>query len=192
MAHRTRLAPGFESKNAITSTLQSFICHLWLADSRGENYPGNEVAEKQPIRHCTRRCHASSSPLNSRKWQYNFSSDWSQLTSNVSHLTGAFVIGTTSTEAKAAKAREAGADEVILYSQKDFVEEVNRITEGKGVNAIYDGVGKTTFLKSKQIVISLRSPSRNSQYCCYTGQCSWTACTIPVDQFTIFPLLIMF
>ena len=59
------------------------------------------------------------------------------------------MIGTTSTEAKAAKAKEAGADEVILYSQKDFVEEVNRITDGKGVNAIYDGVGKTTFLKSK-------------------------------------------
>lgn len=59
------------------------------------------------------------------------------------------MIGTTSTEVKAAKAREAGADEVILYSQKDFVEEVNRITDGKGVNAIYDGVGKTTFLKSK-------------------------------------------
>ena len=59
------------------------------------------------------------------------------------------MIGTTSTEAKAAKAREAGADEVILYSQKDFVEEVNRITGGKGVNAIYDGVGKTTFHKSK-------------------------------------------
>ena len=58
--------------------------------------------------------------------------------------TGAFVIGTTSTEAKAAKARESGADEVILYSQKDFVEEVNRITDGKGVNVIYDGVGKTT------------------------------------------------
>lgn len=43
------------------------------------------------------------------------------------------MIGTTSTEAKASKAREAGADEVILYSQKDFVEEVNRITDGKGV-----------------------------------------------------------
>ena len=54
------------------------------------------------------------------------------------------MIGTTSTEAKAAKARESGADEVILYSQKDFVEEVNRITDGKGVNVIYDGVGKTT------------------------------------------------
>ena len=54
------------------------------------------------------------------------------------------MIGTTSTEAKAAKARESGADDVILYSQKDFVEEVNRITDGKGVNVIYDGVGKTT------------------------------------------------
>ena len=64
-------------------------------------------------------------------------------------FSGAFVIGTTSTEAKAAKAKDSGADEVILYSQKDFVEEVNRITDGKGVNAIYDGVGKTTFLKSK-------------------------------------------
>lgn len=62
-------------------------------------------------------------------------------------ITGAFVIGTTSTEAKAAIAREAGADEVILYSQKDFVEEVNRITDGKGVNVIYDGIGKTTFEK---------------------------------------------
>jgi len=66
---------------------------------------------------------------------------------NTTFITGAFVIGTTSTEAKAAIAREAGADEVILYSQKDFVEEVNRITDGKGVNVIYDGIGKTTFQK---------------------------------------------
>lgn len=63
------------------------------------------------------------------------------------HFSGAFVIGTTSTEAKAAKAREAGADEVILYSQRDFAEEVNRITDGKGVNVIYDGIGKKTFEK---------------------------------------------
>ena len=66
-------------------------------------------------------------------------------------LTGAFVIGTTSTEAKAAKAKEAGADEVILYSQKDFVEEVNRITDGNGVNVIYDGIGKTTFEKGNSM-----------------------------------------
>ena len=66
------------------------------------------------------------------------------------------MIGTTSTEAKAAIAKEAGADEVILYSEKDFVEEVNRITDGKGVNAIYDGVGKTTFLKSKYLFMGNR------------------------------------
>ena len=75
--------------------------------------------------------------------------DSNQLIIQYFPFSGAFVIGTTSTEAKAAIAREAGADEVILYSQTDFVEEVNRITDGKGVNAIYDGVGKTTFLKSK-------------------------------------------
>ena len=57
------------------------------------------------------------------------------------------MIGTTSTEVKAAKARKTGADEVILYSQKDFAEEVNRITDGEGVNVIYDGIGKKTFEK---------------------------------------------
>ncbi|XP_068730508.1 quinone oxidoreductase 1-like isoform X2 [Montipora capricornis] len=60
---------------------------------------------------------------------------------------GAYVIGTCSTKDKAKKAKEAGADEVILYKEKDFVDEVKRITEGKGVNVIYDGIGKSTFSK---------------------------------------------
>ncbi|CAH3032934.1 unnamed protein product [Pocillopora meandrina] len=60
---------------------------------------------------------------------------------------GGYVIGTTSTKEKATKAKACGADEVILYSNQDFVQEVNRITEGTGVNVIYDGVGKTTFYK---------------------------------------------
>lgn len=60
---------------------------------------------------------------------------------------GAYVIGTTSTEEKAVKAKACGADEVILYSNQDFVQEVNGITGGAGVNVIYDGVGKTTFYK---------------------------------------------
>lgn len=64
-------------------------------------------------------------------------------------LIGAYVIGTASTEEKANKAKACGADEVILYSQKDFVEEVRKITEGAGVNVIYDGVGKATFDKGK-------------------------------------------
>lgn len=61
---------------------------------------------------------------------------------------GAKAIGTVSTEAKAKLAREAGADEVILYTQQDFEEEVRRITDGKGVQVAYDSVGQTTFLKS--------------------------------------------
>ena len=61
---------------------------------------------------------------------------------------GARVIGTVSTEAKAALARTAGADEVILYTQQDFEAEVKRITGGTGVPVVYDSVGKTTFDKS--------------------------------------------
>ncbi len=60
---------------------------------------------------------------------------------------GARVIGTVSTEAKAALARQAGADEVILYTKQDFVAEVRRLTGGKGVRAVFDGVGQSTFLK---------------------------------------------
>jgi NADPH2:quinone reductase len=62
-------------------------------------------------------------------------------------MLGATVIGTVSTEEKAALAREAGAAHVILYSTQDFEPEVKRITSGRGVDVIYDGVGKTTFLK---------------------------------------------
>jgi len=61
---------------------------------------------------------------------------------------GARVIGTVSTEAKAALAREAGADHVILYSQEDFLAEVKRLTNGRGVDVVYDGVGKDTAMKS--------------------------------------------
>ena len=58
---------------------------------------------------------------------------------------GAWIVGTTSTPEKAQLAREAGADEVILYTQQDFVAEVKRLTGGKGVQVVYDSVGKTTF-----------------------------------------------
>lgn len=58
---------------------------------------------------------------------------------------GARVFATVSTEEKAALAREAGADEVILYTRQDFVAEVNRRTGGAGVQVVYDSVGRTTF-----------------------------------------------
>jgi NADPH2:quinone reductase len=58
---------------------------------------------------------------------------------------GARVIGTVSSEEKAKLARDAGADEVIFYTKQDFAVETKRLTDGKGVHVIYDGVGKTTF-----------------------------------------------
>jgi len=63
-------------------------------------------------------------------------------------MLGATVIGTVSTEEKAALAKAAGADHVILYSKQDFEPEVKRITGGRGVDVVYDGVGVTTFDKS--------------------------------------------
>jgi len=61
---------------------------------------------------------------------------------------GATVYGTVSTEEKANAARQAGADEVILYTEADFEAEVKRLTGGRGVDVVYDGVGKTTAEKS--------------------------------------------
>ena len=61
---------------------------------------------------------------------------------------GARVIGTVGTEAKAALARGAGADDVVLYRQEDFLEAVRRLTGGRGVDVVYDSVGKTTAEKS--------------------------------------------
>src|ERR671917_625792 len=60
-------------------------------------------------------------------------------------MRGATVIGTAGSEEKARLAREAGADEVILYTKQDFVEETRRITGGEGVHVVYDSVGKDTF-----------------------------------------------
>src|SRR5262249_40959068 len=60
---------------------------------------------------------------------------------------GARVLGTVSTEAKAKAAREAGASEAILYTQTDFAAAVQQLTDGSGVDVVYDSVGQTTFAK---------------------------------------------
>lgn len=65
---------------------------------------------------------------------------------------GARVIGTAGSEAKAQLARGAGADEVIIYTQDDFETETRRLTDGEGVHAVYDGVGKDTFEKDLKVV----------------------------------------
>lgn len=71
-----------------------------------------------------------------------------QLLVQIAKRRGARVIGTVSTEEKAKLAREAGADEVILYTQTDFEAEVKRLTNNVGVDVVYDSVGKDTFDKS--------------------------------------------
>jgi NADPH2:quinone reductase len=60
-------------------------------------------------------------------------------------MRGATVIGTAGSEEKAQLAKGAGADEVIVYTEQDFVEETRRITGGEGVHVVYDGVGQATF-----------------------------------------------
>ena len=67
------------------------------------------------------------------------------------HL-GAHVIGTVSTTEKAKIAMDAGADHIISYSTQDFVEEVKKLTDGKGVDFIFDGVGKSTFTKDLEAI----------------------------------------
>jgi NADPH2:quinone reductase len=65
---------------------------------------------------------------------------------------GAYVIGTAGSDEKAALAREAGADEVIVYTRQDFAAEVRRLTDGRGVRVVYDSVGKTTFLPGLDVL----------------------------------------
>jgi NADPH2:quinone reductase len=70
------------------------------------------------------------------------------LTIQMAKMLGARVFGTVSTEEKAQIAREHGAHEVILYTEQDFAAEARRLTDGRGVDVVYDSVGKTTFEKS--------------------------------------------
>jgi NADPH2:quinone reductase len=76
---------------------------------------------------------------------------------------GAVVIATVSTSEKAELAREAGADEVIIYTQSKFDEEVLRITKGTGLDVVYDGVGKSTFEQSLKCL-------RRLNYSHFTGR----------------------
>ena len=70
----------------------------------------------------------------------------------MAHAIGARVIGTVSSPEKGKLAREAGADEIIVYTQQDFEAETKRLTGGKGVEVVYDGVGKATFEKNLNVM----------------------------------------
>lgn len=71
-----------------------------------------------------------------------------QIITQVAHLLGARVIATVGTDAKAEIAHQCGADDVIIYTRQDFEAEVRRLTSGRGVDVVYDSVGRDTFEKS--------------------------------------------
>jgi NADPH:quinone reductase len=75
-----------------------------------------------------------------------------QILVQIAKMRGARVIATVSTQEKAQIAREAGADEVILYTEVDFEDAVKRLTDGRGVEVIYDGVGQATFSKGLNLL----------------------------------------
>ena len=68
-------------------------------------------------------------------------------------IIGARVIGTAGTKDKAQLALDAGADDCIVYTEADFESETRRLTDGKGVNVVYDGVGKATFDKDLNVLM---------------------------------------
>lgn len=73
----------------------------------------------------------------------------------IAKMLGARVIGTASTAAKMKLALDAGADAMINYAEQDFAAEVKKLTDGKGVNVVYDSVGKTTFEKDLECLAPL-------------------------------------
>ena len=75
-----------------------------------------------------------------------------QLLVQMAKMIGARVIGTAGTQEKAQLARDAGADECIVYTETDFETETRRLTDGKGVEVVYDGVGKATFDKDLNVL----------------------------------------
>jgi NADPH2:quinone reductase len=75
-----------------------------------------------------------------------------QLLVQMAKKIGARVIGTAGTDDKAKLARDAGADDVILYTKQDFETETKRLTNNKGVDVVYDGVGKDTFEKGLNVL----------------------------------------
>ena len=66
---------------------------------------------------------------------------------------GVRVIATVGSEAKGELAREAGADDIIIYTRQDFVQETKRLTDGRGVHVVYDSVGRTTFLPGLDVLV---------------------------------------
>jgi NADPH:quinone reductase len=116
------LPPGLSTKQGAAAMLQGMTAH-YLATSTWPLHEGD-----------TCLVHAAAGGVG-------------LLLCQIAKMRGARVIATVSTEDKAKLARSAGADDVVLYSKQDFATEVKRLTGGKGLQVIYDGIGKATFDK---------------------------------------------
>ena len=118
-----KLPEGLDSKSGAAVMLQGMTAH-YLCHSTYAVQPGDKVL-----------IHAGAGGVGLL------------LTQMVKKL-GGYVFSTVSTEAKAQLSREAGSDQVILYGEQDFAEEIKKATDGKGLQAVYDAVGETTFEQS--------------------------------------------
>jgi NADPH2:quinone reductase len=118
-----KLPPGIDARRGAAAMLQGLTAHYLALDTYG-------IREGDTV-----LVHAAAGGVGG-------------LLVQLAKRRGAWVLGTCSTAEKAGVVRESGADEVILYSQVDFEAEVKRLTRGKGVNVVYDSVGKDTFAKS--------------------------------------------
>lgn len=121
----TKIPPFISMEQAAASMLQGLTAHYLVKEGSYPVKTGDTVL-----------VHAAAGGLG-------------RIVTQIAKIQGASkVIGTTSTIEKAKIARESGCDEVILYTKQDLVKEVKKITNGKGVNVVYDSVGKDTFDRS--------------------------------------------
>ena len=121
------IPPGVSNQQAAATMLQGMTAHYLLYDT----YPLRKGE--------TALVHAAAGGVG-------------LLLVQMAHNIGARVIATVSTEEKAKLARGAGADDIILYSQTDFEAETKKLMGGKGVDVVYDSVGKTTFEKGLNLL----------------------------------------
>lgn len=118
---------GVSSQQAAAAMLQGMTAH-YLAHSTYSIRPGDEIL-----------IHAGAGGVG-------------LLLTQIAKSLGARVFTTVSNEEKAELSREAGADEVILYTQQDFADSIQKLVSGAGLHAVYDSVGKTTFEKSLSVL----------------------------------------
>jgi NADPH2:quinone reductase len=125
-----KLPPNFDERLAAAAMLKGMTAHVLL-------YRAFELATGQTL-----LVHAAAGGVGSLMCQW-------------AHHAGARVIGTVGSDEKAERARKDGCDHPIVYTRENFVERVKAITDGRGVDAVFDSVGKDTFSGSLECLAPL-------------------------------------